>query len=486
MFLGVVNCFNEELPTSISNARHVEVLSLNGLQAAGGCANVITVPLTSVKLRDSIGGSIPSCIWDLRNLTVLHLTGNGLSGQLPHELNLASQIFDLSLSHNQLSGTIPHDVLRIQKLDLSHNKFSGEFENHSRSYADSVLNLEINRISGNLPEAELNRAENGALDVLRGNIISCNTIPRNDNFADDYICGSENLDESLIIFATMAGIVVTIFSLAAILLQIDPMENKLMGTFRGHIAFIWLYATYVTRKDDMSQQKSPALRSIASITDAFVQIITLAVKLLSLILILSIPIYFMKLLDYENRFATHSNTYSWFWTLAFMRGPLPAGILLVSWVLIITACFYYIVVPTTIKGCHPLDDATVNEPRVNKIGYWSLGFAFFFNACITITVNALYIYATQQALGAFILFIIQLSLSVFRLLYVAVMFPLLANPIHSVVKNIRFRFFLLVINNLLIPCIVTALTSDACFQVSEVRTFCDNIYVSFFMTRLIF
>jgi hypothetical protein len=31
--------------------------------------------------------------------------------------------------------------------------------------------------------------------------------------------------------------------------------------------------------------------------------------------------------------------------------------------------------------------------------------------------------------------------------------------------NMRFRFFLLTINNLLIPCVVTALTSDACIQV---------------------
>ena len=91
--------------------------------------------------------------------------------------------------------------------------------------------------------------------------------------------------------------------------------------------------------------------------------------------------------------------------------------------------------------------------------------AFIANACVTITVNALYIYSTQQALDPSLHFVLQLSLSIFRLLYTAIALPILSRRIRSLVYNVRFRFILLTINNLLIPCIVTALTSDACFQV---------------------
>ncbi len=78
----VVNCFEEQLSHGICNARQVEVLSLNGLRAAEGCDGRVEVPLSGVALFNTVGGTIPSCVWALRNLSVLHLTGNGLSGEL--------------------------------------------------------------------------------------------------------------------------------------------------------------------------------------------------------------------------------------------------------------------------------------------------------------------------------------------------------------------------------------------------------------------
>jgi hypothetical protein len=87
------------------------------------------------------------------------------------------------------------------------------------------------------------------------------------------------------------------------------------------------------------------------------------------------------------------------------------------------------------------------------------------NFCVVITVNALYIYSTQQALDAFVHLLLQFSLSVFRLLYSATAGPVLARSVHNAAANVRFRFMLSMINNLLLPCLVVALTSDACFQV---------------------
>ena len=113
-----VNCFEEELPPSLCIARQVEVLSLNGLRAAEGCADSVVLPLSGVGLFNTIGGTVPACVWALRNLSVLHLTGNGLSGELIRSLPANSQIVDLSLSHNQLSGTIPLDILNIASLVL--------------------------------------------------------------------------------------------------------------------------------------------------------------------------------------------------------------------------------------------------------------------------------------------------------------------------------------------------------------------------------
>lgn len=155
-----------------------------------------------------------------------------------------------------------------------------------------------------------------------------------------------------------------------------------------------------------------------------------------------------------------------------MLGAIGKCMLLMLWAVAISACFYLIGVrPDTLpEEAEPKNPAGADVASGVEVMSFShrvalIGTAFFFNACITIAVNTLYIYSTQQALGSTIHFCIQFSLSIFRLLYTAVAFPLLSRPIRNAVDNVRFRFVLLSINNLLIPCMVTLLTSDACFQV---------------------
>ena len=170
-----------------------------------------------------------------------------------------------------------------------------------------------------------------------------------------------------------------------------------------------------------------------------------------------------------------------------MRGVVPAGMLLVLWAAAISACFYGIIVhpvlsrrkeggrtdslfPESAPTVPAATTATTAEVVSFRHHVVPVAAAFVFNACVTAAVNTAYIYSTQQALSASTHFCIQWSLSIFRLLFVAVVFPLLSRPIRSVIENVRFRFVLLTINNLLLPCVVTALTSDACFQV----LYCSN------------
>lgn len=92
-----VNCFQNELPNIICEASKIEVLSLNGLGSAEGCKNTFKFPVSDVSLFNTIGGTLPSCLWCLRNLTVLHLTGNGMTGTLIDKLPPNSSMMDLSL-----------------------------------------------------------------------------------------------------------------------------------------------------------------------------------------------------------------------------------------------------------------------------------------------------------------------------------------------------------------------------------------------------
>ena len=460
-----VNCFEEELSPSLCAASQVEVLSLNGLRAADGCLDRVVIPISGIGVFNTVGGTIPSCVWTLRNLTVLHLTGNGLSGELFHSLPFSSQFTDLSLSHNQLSGTIPLDFLKIANLDLSYNKLQGEYHDLSQHTTDSNISLEINRLSGQLPVAQLETVlSNGSLNILRGNMFSCLSVPDNDDYSQDYVCGSLMLNDSLFVFVTVIGSVVLLMVFVALVRIVNVEQHPLVTTVQSKAHLLWTYMTYVHKMDTASQvlHSSPVIRKIVMLSSTFMEVMRSAGQLLIVILISSLILYAVKAVDSSDAYATHSETYAWFWTLAYMRGVVSAGMLLVLWAVAIGVCFYRIIISPPRSGVNS-DKQVDPESCSNQI--LTVGIAFTFNACVTITVNTLYIYSTQQALGPSLHFFIQLSLSIFRLVYIALAFPFLARPIRNAIANVRFRFILLTINNLMIPCVVTALTSDACFQV---------------------
>jgi hypothetical protein len=485
-----VNCFKKELPWSICDAKQVEVLSLNGLLAAEGCRDSVVLPLSGVTLFNTIGGSVPSCIWSLRNLSVLHLTGNGLTGELIPFLPTISQLSDLSLSHNQLGSTIPVDILRIANLDLSYNQFDGEYEYRSQSVLKTILNLEINRLSGHLPMTGLGNVLNGSMNVLRGNLFSCNSIPVSDELSDDYVCGSRNFNVALYMFVSAVCMVVLIMILASCAgcsVSHQTSWPRLMSILQGRCAMLIRYVSYMYTGDlyleTQNKELCSTLRKIAVLCRSFVGVTRYALQLMVVVLVGSTALYLTKGLDFEDDYTTHSHTYAWFWTLAYTRGVVPAGLLLLLWTMAISACFCRTVVypSNAADGSNHSDPVTgsVSEIEIDRrspLNTIQVVAAFCLNAIVTITVNMLYIYSTQHDLSATVHFGLQLGLSVFRLVYTVIVYPLLSSPIQSPEGSVRFRFMLLTINNLLIPCMVAALTSDSCFQVLAVT---DGYFIFF-------
>ncbi|CAB9507064.1 STYKc [Seminavis robusta] len=87
--------------------------------------------LTSLALTESnIAGSIPKQLFasSARGLEELYLSGNSLSGSIPSEVGLATNLRTLELHINQLSSSLPSeigDLSGLQWLSLQGNKFSG-------------------------------------------------------------------------------------------------------------------------------------------------------------------------------------------------------------------------------------------------------------------------------------------------------------------------------------------------------------------------
>ena len=184
-----MNCLEVELPVALCAMKKVQVLSLNGLGGAGGCPNSVKIPLLGTLLQSIETAEIPSCLWRLKNLTTLHLSGNGYRGEISMT-RPASRLNDISLSHNRLGGTIPVAVQTMKKIDLSRNRLVGHVNGvANNSNVDTTLHAQVNRLSGRLPIHDLQQVTD--VDILQGNMFSCETIPQNDVSNSGYICGKK-------------------------------------------------------------------------------------------------------------------------------------------------------------------------------------------------------------------------------------------------------------------------------------------------------
>jgi hypothetical protein len=489
--LCAVNCFESPLSTFMCDASEIEVISFNGLGAATDCENSYTFPGSGVVLFNTIGGTLPECVWSLRRLSVLHAVGNGISGELIPRLPNTSRITDLSISHNKFSGTIPQGIMMIRRVDLSYNQFtSKEFGELSETSSPRVLDLEINRMSGRLPVSTLQNIS--SLNVLRGNMVSCDTLPENDEFNSEYICGSSDLNESNDTFVAALSFTGFVLILWFVMSRLGTDSSVLLNK-GSKLHALWRVSTQATRLrgyfDYVSGEESkcgPRYQPIMSLCRKTQSTSKLFIQLFMLSLVVGVPVYILRGSDSDTLYSTHVDTYMWFWTLAYLRGTLPAALVLVAWAVTLSACYYRILLcpmieastefsisqvvdkkndslPSSSSECDMKNEA--NIVRINRKDIVWPVIVVFVNISTSVTVNSLYIYSSQQALNPAIFFSIQSSLAVYRLLYSTIVIPYMASYVTDAVLNIRLRTRLLAISEYVIPCAVTLFGSLSCFQV---------------------
>ena len=171
---------------------------MDGVQSATNCRQWFFASSKSetYTLLHNVKKDIPSCLYALPQLSVLHLSGNALTGTIPADVVLGPNLKDLTLSYNRLHGTIPEVIQRRNwtTLDLSFNSFSGTLSTSipTVTEAGSKLSVNINRLSGNIPDSLLHRAD---VAVVEGNIFQCNfdgnKLPSSDAKSSSYNCGSD-------------------------------------------------------------------------------------------------------------------------------------------------------------------------------------------------------------------------------------------------------------------------------------------------------
>ncbi|XP_062146706.1 receptor-like protein 56 [Alnus glutinosa] len=91
----------------------------------------------------------------LSMMTIIDMSSNQLTGNIPFEMGELSQLRSLNLSNNFLTGPIPNsfqNLKNMESLDLSHNKLSGgiPFEFVEMTFL-SVFSVAYNNLSGRVP-----------------------------------------------------------------------------------------------------------------------------------------------------------------------------------------------------------------------------------------------------------------------------------------------------------------------------------------------
>ena len=103
---------------------------------------------------NSLGGDIPSDIWDLTELLSLRLYGNELTGTIPAEIKDLTKLQALSLHLNDLSGNIPSEITQLSELmtlALYGNGFTGTLPPGLGSLPLTDVDLRDNLLTGSFP-----------------------------------------------------------------------------------------------------------------------------------------------------------------------------------------------------------------------------------------------------------------------------------------------------------------------------------------------
>jgi Leucine-rich repeat (LRR) protein len=477
------NCFSGSLSESVCQAQNLSYVILDALSTAPGCTQRLSAPLSSffkgVFPERTMTGSIPACLFSLPKLQFLHLAGNGFTGSLPpdSELYLSSGLQQLVLASNNLVGSIPASIQEHEGwtlLDLSSNRLSGTLSSSlAFNKSSTSLSLSVNRISGSIP-SDIKYGE--SVNVLEGNLFACPTDaePINDPDRDQYVCGSSNLDDSLITWIVCAFVTMIAFAYRN---QYYPPSM--------HDALFELVGLSLSPRLQRHLHAAPAsLRQFLELLTVFhVCIIALAFLLGSIgLLVFSL----LKTTSAATSYSTHTVQFTWVTSIAYTHGIGPVVMILLLLVVSVTVVCVVIVVcrsnPVTAipQSLITHNDATASEGD-QKGGTSRSTFQLLrkkvprqaFIVCVqlaqvvlTLAVNLAYIHAVFEGLSPTQLGLVQVGLSLYKTIIGSYVLPHVTAmlPFTSMSQLIRQMTLLSLFSSILVPALAMLFSDSSCLR----------------------
>ena len=157
---------SREIPDSIGSLIHLTVLSLGKTKLTGSIPQSIS-KLTKIWFLDLEGLKLEGnllFLYNLRNLSYLHLLSNEISGQIPEYIGESCpNLRELRLSNNKLSGGLPRSLGNLkwlEELNVEKNRLSGLIPADLLTLNLKILILSSNKFTG------FERSSNGTFKSL--------------------------------------------------------------------------------------------------------------------------------------------------------------------------------------------------------------------------------------------------------------------------------------------------------------------------------
>lgn len=502
-FAAGSNCFTGTLPEKLCNATKLNFLSLDGMNSASSCRNLIfpTMPsiVSTFTRKLNVVGGIPSCLFALPYIQSLHLSGNGIKYSFPAGLEISPRLMDLTLSNNLLSGPIPDSIQyrTWTTLDLSNNRISGTLRTAFPMYdSSSSLSLQVNHLSGNIP-ASLKYMEN--ISILQGNLFGCSysesSIPVNDPDAAIYSCGSNAVNIALLVW--MIALFLSLSTAGLVFLAVKYEHLNRWPLIARCLREAWLLVTsrwwsVFEEESNKSLRDSPHIRSFV---EQLRQWRKVAIHLLLIITLVLLPVFGTVTL-YN---ATLTYEYAFTIAIAFAAGYTAGIVFMVA----LTGMFIFLTIQIdslifggkmfqkfhmqwTMSG---LGDLKIERHYFTQFAL--LAAVFLLNFVVVVTFDSLYIIATVEANVA-IIYLAEVGLAIFKLLWsdvaIAQIITFVSNRSRSYLTRsevgasptvttldssaeekelearfVMFHLFLILLNNIAFPCLAILVINPNCF-----------------------
>jgi hypothetical protein len=454
-FAAVDNCFEGPLPEeAICSSTSLSSLVLDGLHSASSCKRSASLSHNAFKI-----GTVPLCLLTLPSLATLHLSGSGLTGSLPAEMNVSAVLTDLSLSHNLLKGTIPGSILERDwdKLDLSYNRLSGTLHSaRAAPYSNaSRLYLQHNRLSGVIP-GSVQRVN--SLSVLENNMFSCRVdrsdVPQQNPGSDKYTCGSDAVNNALYAWF---GAAVAVVVAAGVTIS----GRGIHGVSR------W-----------MAAERDSKLCKLQSVIGTADMLRTLAVGGAAYCILVLLSVY-AAVNAYHPSF-----TYKYAWTVSgvFLSGTVAFAVEAVFLLVQLPICVYVAERFLSRAGParQPYEPSAAVRPSTASLQQTAAHVTVMvFSLAVVAGTNVAFVIATLNFNGRE-LTVIQILLAIFKLAFNNIAAPVLQNRVralgvgHEITAS---QLLLMLLNVIVIPCLAVMVISPACFYDALTET--DPVTSSF-------